>query len=86
MEEFEMSAKARKAFNELQKLGCPVKEWYSDERGEFWIDAEESGAEKWLDYWSMKLCAGSDRLNDILRKHDMWWEWQNSAYAHVRFL
>jgi hypothetical protein len=83
MEEFEMNSKARKCFNELQKAGCPVKEWYTDERGHFWIDAEEPEAEEWLDYWRTSLCAGSDRLNRILKKHGLYFEWQNSAYAHV---
>ena len=39
-----MMPHAAQAFVELQKAGCPVKEWHSDERGHFWIDAEESGA------------------------------------------
>ena len=61
----------------------PVKEWHSDERGHFWIDAEESGAGDWLDYWSMSLIAGSDRLNRILAKHGLYFEWYNAGYAHV---
>ena len=83
MEEFEMNSKARKCFKELEKAGCPVKEWYTDERGHFWIDGEEEGATEWLDYWNMNRIAGSDRLNRILNKHGLYFEWQNSAYAHV---
>ena len=49
----------------------------------YWIDAEESGAGDWLDYWSMSLIAGSDRLNRILEKHGLYFEWYNAGYAHV---
>ena len=54
-----MKSNVRKCFNELKKLGCPVKEWYNNERGYFWIDAEDSKAQGWLDYWSMDLNFGS---------------------------
>jgi hypothetical protein len=74
--------KARKAFNKLKKLGCPVRESHSD-RGHFWIDAEAPEAEGWLDYWSADLCFGSDRLNKILADHGLYWEWYNSAYGCV---
>lgn len=78
-----MAPHAATAFVELEKAGCPVKDWYTDERGHFWIDAEEPAAEGWLDYWSGELIAGSDKLNDILSKHGLYFEWQNSACAHV---
>ena len=78
-----MKAKARKCYNELKKLGCPVKEWHDDSRGVFWIDAEEPNAESWLNYWDMNLSFGSQKLNDLLDKYDLWWEWQNSAYGNV---
>lgn len=78
-----MKSNARKCFNELKKLGCPVKEWYNNERGYFWIDAEDSKAEGWLDYWSMNLNFGSEKLNKTLEKYDLYWEWQNSAWGNV---
>jgi hypothetical protein len=78
-----MKNNARKCYNELKKLGCPVKEWYDDSRGHFWIDAEDPKAYEWLDYWNMNLNFGSDKLNEILEKHDLYWEWYNSAYGHV---
>lgn len=78
-----MKSNAKKCFNELKKLGCPVKEWYDDSRGVFWIDAEEPNAELWLNYWDMNLSFGSQKLNDILDKNNLWWEWQNSAYGNV---
>ena len=78
-----MMPHAAQAFVELQKAGCPVKEWHSDERGHFWIDAEETAAGDWLDYWNMSLVGGSDRLNRILKKHGLYFEWYNAGYAHV---
>lgn len=78
-----MAPHAADAFIELKEAGCPVKEWHNSERGHFWIDSEESSAGGWLDYWSTSLMAGSDRLNEILDKHGLYFEWYNSAYAHV---
>lgn len=77
--------KARKAFNKLKKLGCPVRESqpYHPDRGYFWIDAEAPEAEGWLDYWSADLFFGSDKLNKILADHGLYWEWYNSAYGCV---
>jgi hypothetical protein len=78
-----MATNAATAFVELQKAGCPVKIWDDGERGHFWIDAEQSGASEWLDYWSHAYIAGSEKLNQILQKHGLYFEWANSAYAHV---
>jgi len=77
-----MKKEARAAFNKLKKLGCPVIESHPD-RGHFWIDAEQTKAEGWLDYWSSDLFMGSDKLNDILSQHGLYWEWYNSAYGCV---
>lgn len=77
-----MNSNAEKAFKELEKLGCPVKEWYDDSRGHFWIDGEECGAEVWLDYWGGLMC-GSDKLNEVLDKYDLFFEWENSVVACV---
>ena len=79
-----MKANARKAFNKLKKLGCPVREWSprnSSERGHFWLDAESVDNEGWLDYWSNYQ--GSDQLNEILNSHDLYWEWHNPGYGCV---
>jgi hypothetical protein len=78
-----MKSNARKAFNELKKLGCPVKEWHNSERGHFWIDGEEEDAGEWLDYWSMGLMMGSDLLNEVLEENGLYWEWENSAVGCV---
>lgn len=76
-----MKANARKAFNKLKKLGCPVREWHHNDRGHFWIDAESDTNEGWLDYWSNY--EGSEELNEILNSHDLYWEWHNPAYGCV---
>jgi hypothetical protein len=78
-----MKRHARKAFNQLKKLGCPVKEWHDDSRGHFWIDGEEPGADEWLDYWSMDLMMGSDLLNTVLGEHGLYWSWENSVSGHI---
>ncbi len=78
-----MATHAAAAFVELQKAGCPVKIWDGGDRGHFWIDAEQSGAGEWLDYWSNSLMAGSDKLNHILEKHGLYFEWYNAGYANV---
>jgi len=77
-----MKRHAKKAFTELKNLGCPVKTWYDGERGHFWIDGEEEGAEEWLDYWGVNSF-GSKKLNDILQKNGLYWEWENSAVGCV---
>ena len=82
-----MTEDSIKAFIELKRLGCPVKIWwqndrkYMDYRGYFWIDAEEYDAEGWLDYNSDYW--GSEKLQSILGKHGLYFEWQNSAVACV---
>tara|TARA_R110000851_G_scaffold315600_1_gene478231 strand:+ start:6708 stop:6953 length:246 start_codon:yes stop_codon:yes gene_type:complete len=78
-----MKRHARKAFTELKKAGCPVKEWHNDSRGHFWIDAEEPEGEDWLDYWKNDIFFGSDRLNSILKENGLYWEWANCAVGHV---
>ena len=82
-----MTPESIKAFIQLKKLGCPVKIWhqndreYQDYRGYFWIHAEEYEASDWLDYWNM--FEGSDKLQKILDKNGLYFEWQNSAVACI---
>lgn len=83
VEEYGMSISAAVAFLALQEAGCPVKTWEGLDRGHFWIDAEEPESEDWLNYWSMNLMTGSDRLNEILEEAGLYFEWHNSAYACV---
>lgn len=84
-----MPDNAKNAFIELHKLGCPVKTWYQndpdyhDYRGYFWISAEEGNSWEWLDYYSLKLTCGSEKLQDILQKNKLYFEWENAAVACV---
>lgn len=73
---------AEKAFKELEKLGAPVKssEGYQG-RGFFWISAEEEESGLWLDYFD--LYWGSQRLQDVLEKHGLYFEWENPGFATV---
>lgn len=43
----------------------------------------QEDSELWLDYYSNDLNFGSDKLNEILEKHDLCWEWYNPAYGCV---
>lgn len=82
--ELEMKPNAIEAFLKLQYLGCPVRvPIYGDDRGHFWIDAEQYGSSEWLDYYSTDLFWGSEQLNSILEEHDLFWEWYNPAYGNV---
>jgi len=82
-----MTKQSIRAFIKLKKLGCPVDVWYQnkrgyeDYRGFFWINAEEEGAEQWLDYWH--VMAGHDKLTKILSDNGLYFEWDNSAVACV---
>lgn len=78
-----MKANVKKAFSLLKAEGCPVREWDGNDRGYFWIDAEDENASLWLDYYNTNLFFGSDRLNEILDEHKLYWEWYNSAYGCV---
>ena len=78
-----MKTHAAHAFIKLQDLGCPVKTWYQNDRGHFWIDSEESSSEEFLDYWNTNLMFGSQVLTDVLEEHGLYFEWQNSAEACV---
>jgi len=81
-----MPSKVKTAFLKLQSLNAPVKIWHDTNpnsqnyRGYFWISAEE-GKDEWLDYYSNFW--GSERLNDILNKAGLYWEWQNPAWGNV---
>jgi len=82
-----LTAKQKRCFLKLQKMGVPVKIWYQnnpeyeDYRGLFWIDTEEEMSECFLDYYGMPW--GSEKLNKVLESADLYYEWANAAYAHV---
>jgi hypothetical protein len=84
LEELEMQPHAITAFLKLQSLGCPVRvPVRGDDRGHFWISAEEVESEGWLDYYSDTLFWGSEQLNTILDDNNLFWEWYNPAYGNV---
>lgn len=82
-----MNSKQKTAFLRLQKLGCPVKIWWQkdpkfmDYRGYFWIDSEEYDSELFLDYYDNYM--GSEKLQSILDKAGLYFEWQNNSVACV---
>jgi hypothetical protein len=84
-----MTDEVFEAYADLVEAGCPVKIWwqvkprYQDYRGFFWIDSEEEGSSKWLDYYSKY--EGSEKLQSTLDKAGLYFEWENSAVATVQF-
>lgn len=81
-----MQANAKKAFEELKKMGVPVKD-APDHGGHFWISAEEENSHEWLDYydglksWSDWMI--NDKIHAVLEKHNLFAEWYNPAYVIV---
>ena len=82
-----MPKNAKKAFIELEALGAPVNVWwqtnpkYLDYRGFFWISSEEENSGEWADYHGKFW--GSDKLNEILKKNGLYFEWENAAVGCV---
>jgi len=85
LQDIGMKPHAIKAFLELQKLGCPVKApIQGDDRGHFWISAEEENSGEWLDYYAENsLMFGDESMNEILQEKGLYWEWYNPAYGNV---
>ena len=72
-----------KAFNELKKLGCPGFE-RSDYEGRFMISAEDPESYKWADYYAYadgrwKGENTSPKLEEIMKKHGLYCEWENAG-------
>lgn len=82
-----MKRNFRTAFNRLQKLGVPVKE-YGGEEPNFWISAEEGGSYLWCDYfdgyripdWEFGV---HPAITSTLRELGLFAEWQNPAQLTV---
>lgn len=77
-----------KAFEELRKLNIAVQRNWGDDkshedRGYFWIWCEGITAETeyHIDYWNKY--EGSEKVQSILEKHDLYFEWENSAVASI---
>jgi hypothetical protein len=79
-----MKANARKAMNELKKMGVPVFERSDIEY--FGISAEEEDSYKWLDYWGEYRgnCVWvNEEIENVLDKYDLFAEWENPGYMVV---
>ena len=72
---------ARLAYEELEKLGVPVRESHYGSSAYFSINAEEPVAHYYLDYWSNYW--GSKQLNKILETYGLYFEWENSAWCNI---
>lgn len=76
-----MKRKYIAAFNQLQKMGCPVYE-HSDDNGNFSISAEDGDSYLWCDYhdgyripdWEFGV---SPKITELLRSKGLFAEWMN---------
>lgn len=75
-----------KAFNALQKLGCPVFV-HSDAPNRFDISAEESNSDEWASFYngdhSDWIFGVNPKVNEILSKHGLFAEWMNPGHLRV---
>ena len=89
-----MKAHARKAYNELVKIGAPVmEEPWND--GHFRISGECNCAgtfggnkvqdELWADYWEQGFgeFGVNTKITETLSKHGLYPEWQNAGVLDV---
>lgn len=78
-----MKRNFRLAFNELKKMGVPVKDRYW-EVYEFTIDAEE-GHGDWTNYWGMELgpFGINEKIHEVLKKYGLHTEWHDPATVGV---
>ena len=82
-----MKRQYTKAFNTLQKLGCPVYE-HPDDRGNFSISTEVASEEIWAEYYDGWAIPGwefgiNPKLTKVLDKSGLYAEWQNPGRLTV---
>ena len=80
-----MKRNARKAFNELKKLGVPVSEIGY---GHFVISAEDNVDEVWADFYDAMHIPGwefgvNPKITTILNKYSLMDEWINPGILGV---
>lgn len=83
-----MKRNFRKAFNELKKIGAPVREggWSKDDG--FRISGEDNTNYVWADYYN-EFCSNdyefgvSPKITDILNRHGLYCEWCNPGVLDV---
>lgn len=76
-----MKRKYIAAFNNLQKMGCPVYE-HSDDDGNFSISAEDGDSYLWCDYYDGSTIPDwefgvSPKITELLRSKGLFAEWMN---------
>lgn len=82
-----MNGKFSRVFNKLKAMGVPVYE-HPDDSGNFSIDAEADGAERWVDYYGNPvredLVFGVHLdLEKVLQQLGMFAEWVNPGRLAV---
>jgi hypothetical protein len=82
-----MKRKYIKAFNTLEKLGCPVYQ-HADDQGNFSISTERDSSEIWADYYDGYRIPGWDfginpKITKVLNTCGLYAEWQNPGRLTV---
>jgi hypothetical protein len=82
-----MKRQYTKAFNALQKMGCPVYE-HADDNGNFSISTEVATEEIWAEYYDGWAIPGwefgiNPKLTKVLDKSGLYAEWQNPGRLTV---
>jgi hypothetical protein len=80
-----MKRKYRTAFNQLSKIGVPVRDHGNDD---FIISAEDNYDTVWADYYRENDAALDDfgvnhKINDILHANGLYAEWENGGVLGV---
>ena len=81
----------KKAFKALKRMNCPV--FWDDGADYFRISAEHNfdknyGDQLWADFYDAGMIDGYDfgvspKINNLLRKHDLFAEWINAGELGV---
>jgi len=82
-----MERNMRKAFNKLQKMGCPVYE-HPDDGNNFSIDAEHPESYRWCDYWNESSLVWdgettNPKIDKVLNPLGLFAEWHNPGRIAV---
>ena len=71
----------KKAFTQLQALGCPV--FQRDDHDGFFVSGEETSSSEWADYYNARADwqyeTTNPKLDQVLHQHGLFAEWENPS-------
>ena len=79
-----MKQNARRAFNELKKIGCPV--FTRGDIDYFAISAESNNSDLWLNYYGLQNCTFpgfANTLTLLLDRFGLYAEWETPGCAII---